>query len=145
MWHSRPPPDPPVMANAILNFHFNFLNPSLIQKCTVRLEMLAHNPAKDISYGPMAACATFQFLNHTFLTCLCTQKNCNQSKREEHIFPVLEIEFGPPHTNFGSVWSSQKKKRKSQQLNRQNNSLWIGKVAEISVSCDPLYLLKKMK
>ena len=30
MWHSRPPRDPPpFMANAILNFHFDFLNPSL--------------------------------------------------------------------------------------------------------------------
>ena len=33
MWHSRPPRDPPpFMANAILNFHFDFLNPSLIFK-----------------------------------------------------------------------------------------------------------------
>ena len=31
MWHSRPPRDPPpFMANAILNFHFDYLNPSLI-------------------------------------------------------------------------------------------------------------------
>ena len=32
MWHSRPPRDPPpsFMANAILNFHFDFLNPSLM-------------------------------------------------------------------------------------------------------------------
>ena len=32
MWHSRPPRDPPapLMANAILNFHFDYLNPSLI-------------------------------------------------------------------------------------------------------------------
>ena len=31
-WHSRPPRDPPpFMANAILNFHFDFLTPSLIQ------------------------------------------------------------------------------------------------------------------
>ena len=31
MWHSRPPrAPPPFMANAILNFHFDFLNPSLI-------------------------------------------------------------------------------------------------------------------
>ena len=30
MWHSRPPRDPPpFMANAILNFHFDYLNPSL--------------------------------------------------------------------------------------------------------------------
>ena len=30
MWHSRPPRDPPpFMANAIFNFHFDFLNPSL--------------------------------------------------------------------------------------------------------------------
>ena len=30
MWHSRPPRDPPpFMANAILNFHFDFLHPSL--------------------------------------------------------------------------------------------------------------------
>ena len=30
MWHSRPPRDPPpFMANAILNFHFDFLTPSL--------------------------------------------------------------------------------------------------------------------
>ena len=29
-WHSRPPRDPPLfMANAILNFHFDFLTPSL--------------------------------------------------------------------------------------------------------------------
>ena len=33
MWHSRPPRDPPApfMANAILNFHFDFLTPSLIK------------------------------------------------------------------------------------------------------------------
>ena len=32
MWHSRPPRDPPpFMANAILNFHFDYLNPSLIE------------------------------------------------------------------------------------------------------------------
>ena len=32
MWHSRPPRDPPpFMANAILNFHFDFLHPSLIK------------------------------------------------------------------------------------------------------------------
>ena len=31
MWHSRPPQDPPpFMANTILNFHFDYLNPSLI-------------------------------------------------------------------------------------------------------------------
>ena len=32
MWHSRPPrdPAPPFMANAILNFHFDFLTPSLM-------------------------------------------------------------------------------------------------------------------
>ena len=30
MWHSRPPRDPPpFMANAILNFHFDFLTTSL--------------------------------------------------------------------------------------------------------------------
>ena len=30
MWHSRPPQDPPpFMANAILNFHFDFLTTSL--------------------------------------------------------------------------------------------------------------------
>ena len=30
MWHSRPPRDPPpFMANTILNFHFDYLNPSL--------------------------------------------------------------------------------------------------------------------
>ena len=31
MWHSRPPrdPPPPFMANAILNFHFDYLTPSL--------------------------------------------------------------------------------------------------------------------
>ena len=28
-----------------------------------------------------------------------------------HEAPVLEIEFGPPHTNFGSVWSSQKARK----------------------------------
>ena len=33
MWHSRPPRDPPpFMANAILNFHFDFLHPSLSSK-----------------------------------------------------------------------------------------------------------------
>ena len=32
MWHSRPPRDPPpFMANAILNFHFDFPHPSLIK------------------------------------------------------------------------------------------------------------------
>ena len=30
MWHSRPPRDPPpFMANAILNFYFDYLTPSL--------------------------------------------------------------------------------------------------------------------
>ena len=30
-WHSRPPRDPlPFMANTILNFHFDYLNTSLI-------------------------------------------------------------------------------------------------------------------
>ena len=31
MWHSRPPrdPPPPFMANTILNFHFDYWNPSL--------------------------------------------------------------------------------------------------------------------
>ena len=34
MWHSRPPrdPHPPFMANTILNFHFDYLHPSLIKK-----------------------------------------------------------------------------------------------------------------
>ena len=34
MWHSRPPRDPPTpfMANAILNFHFDFLTTSLRQR-----------------------------------------------------------------------------------------------------------------
>ena len=33
MWHSRPPRDPPpFMAKTILNFHFDYLNPSLISK-----------------------------------------------------------------------------------------------------------------
>ena len=35
MWHSRPPRDPPpFMANAILNFHFDFPHPSLIKITT---------------------------------------------------------------------------------------------------------------
>ena len=30
MWHSRPPRDPPpFMANALLNFHFDYWHPSL--------------------------------------------------------------------------------------------------------------------
>ena len=35
MWHSRPPrdPPPPSMANAILNFHFDFLHTSLTISC----------------------------------------------------------------------------------------------------------------
>ena len=33
MWHSRPPRDPPpFLANALLNFHFDFLHPSLSWK-----------------------------------------------------------------------------------------------------------------
>ena len=34
MWHSRPPrdPHPPFMANTILNFHFDYLHPSLSLK-----------------------------------------------------------------------------------------------------------------
>ena len=37
-WHSRPPRDPPpFMANAILNFHFDFLKPSLIHNLYVIL------------------------------------------------------------------------------------------------------------
>ena len=29
-WHARPPPPAPPMANAIKNFHFHFLNPSVM-------------------------------------------------------------------------------------------------------------------
>ena len=43
MWHSRPPRDPhPFMANAILNFHFDFLTPSLIT-----------NPSSPIPTSPI--------------------------------------------------------------------------------------------
>ena len=38
MWHSRPPRDPPpFMANAILNFHFDYLNPSLTSQTNCQL------------------------------------------------------------------------------------------------------------
>ena len=36
MWHSRPPP---FVANAILNFHFDFLTPSLIAKHCPKLQI----------------------------------------------------------------------------------------------------------
>ena len=31
MWHSRPPRDPPFITKAILNFHFDYFTPSLIE------------------------------------------------------------------------------------------------------------------
>ena len=38
MWHSRPPRDPPpFMANAILNFHFDYPHPSLMDSAAVLL------------------------------------------------------------------------------------------------------------
>ena len=37
--------------------------------------------------------------------------SCQHAILVEAIPPVLEIEFGPPHTNFGSVWSSQKARK----------------------------------
>ena len=46
-WHSRPPRDPPpFMANAILNFHFDYLTPSL--SCTE----LAFSHARITSFKP---------------------------------------------------------------------------------------------
>ena len=48
MWHSRPPRDPPpFMANAILNFHFDFLNTSLTYIISSWFDF---NP--DMSYVP---------------------------------------------------------------------------------------------
>ena len=49
MWHSRPPRDPPpFMANAILNFHFDFLNPSLrAATCCQRLQNSKLPPRED--------------------------------------------------------------------------------------------------
>ena len=37
-----------------------------------------------------------------------------------HVGPVLKIEFGPPHADFGSVWLSQKarKYRQMQQMTK---------------------------
>ena len=41
MWHSRPPRDPPpFMANAILNFHFDFLTPSLSSFRSFKLQLV---------------------------------------------------------------------------------------------------------
>ena len=47
MWHSRPPRDPPLMANAILNFHFDYPHPSLIA---------AHHCFSIKSYSPHYCC-----------------------------------------------------------------------------------------
>ena len=40
MWNSRPPP--PLMAKTILNFHFDFLNLSLIQPVNCITSYITH-------------------------------------------------------------------------------------------------------
>ena len=58
MLHSRPPRDPPpFMANAILNFHFDFLHPSLsFLRCPPRLNSI---PKLLLSLPGIAAVGCF--------------------------------------------------------------------------------------
>ena len=52
MWHSRPPRDPPpFMANAILNFHFDFLTPSLIVHMFLNLALFFVTVLESVVYG----------------------------------------------------------------------------------------------
>ena len=68
MWHSRPPLDPPVMANAILNFHFNFLHPSLTQICGKSAYI---SNQYDVWSSP-EACCNVSFVSLARLRCVCT-------------------------------------------------------------------------
>ena len=54
-WHSRPPRDPPpFMANAILNFHFDFLTPSLTANILLlgTLLLLSHHLPFSAKFYP---------------------------------------------------------------------------------------------
>ena len=39
------------------------------------------------------------------------QSGCGPAMDGDDYCPVLKIEFGPPHTDFGSVWSPQKARK----------------------------------
>ena len=48
MWHSRPPRDPPpFLANTILNFHFDYWNPSLTMTMASLYSLLLCRHASD--------------------------------------------------------------------------------------------------
>ena len=78
MWHLRPPRDPPpFMANTILNFHFDYLNPSLIftafgeSRSSLTLETLFCSPLQNTNYP------SSQSLNKHFKT---SKESCCSSK-----------------------------------------------------------------
>ena len=54
MWHPRPPRDPPpFMANAILNFHFDFLNTSLSSAHCIVVVLKSWNHPKSGQWWPL--------------------------------------------------------------------------------------------
>ena len=61
MWHSRPPRDPPTfMAKAILNFHFDYLTPSLIPTALLgKLPVLYEDASVIIFFVPHAIRSVF--------------------------------------------------------------------------------------
>ena len=71
MWHSRSPRDPPpFLANAILNFHFDYLNPSL----TPSVGVLSVAPAllKACVYNSFLSSKASSF-DHTWFLSGCNE------------------------------------------------------------------------
>ena len=84
MWHSKPPRDPtppPFMANAILNFHFDFLTPSLSQHTkrspTYRMNIALtqkHTKRPNFERGAYSTLCRMR-VKHTDVPCLCLFTN----------------------------------------------------------------------
>ena len=80
--------------------------------CVIRITPKPVLPIKLKSSAASAsgyACAEHQLFT-TWHNCLATT-TCRSIVDESKFLspPVLKIEFGPPHTKFGSVWSPKKR------------------------------------
>ena len=100
MWHSRPPRDPPpFMAKTILNFHFDYWNPSLIEWsfsvffCLCLFSSLLGMP-------PWTNIAVFSWK----WRCVKLREGLNEKKNV--FFRALpELTNPPPLTHIRATWS----------------------------------------
>ena len=94
MWHLRPPRDPPpFMANAILNFHFDYWHPSLMSKPDFRIS------ANIQLYYLYKTSATKYWQNSSFKSCLnfnfkiLTQSCPQRLNKSSALWPNLSFQI----------------------------------------------------